>query len=242
MKNLWILLALFMTAAYPDAETPEEREVPIEDVFSPLGFDSNDRSEIIVTGVLPNLCHKSPNHEIKIVDKKIMVTVTSLYYDESNPFCPELEVPFTEVVNLGILNKGDYEVVVNQKTKHEKNANLLIEEAKSGAMDSFHYALVDYVEKKEGSRKVNLVGYNPSDCFELDKIDYLSNGKDTLSVLPKMKQVKPFCAIKMTPFKFEFEVPTVLKKQKILLHVRKMDGRSENVVFDQAMAAPELSE
>jgi hypothetical protein len=237
MKKLILnALILGVCSGFAMNQVPQEKEVPVEDVFSPLGFDSNDRTEIVITGKLPNLCHQSPQSKIKITDKTIDITVTSLYYDESNPYCPEMEVPFTEVVTLGLLEKGDYSIVVNGKTNQKKTASLNVVEAKSGAIDTFQYALVDYVEKNQGSRTVKLKGYNPSDCLVLDKIDYVSNGSDTYSVLPKMKQVTPFCPMKMTPFSYNFDVPKDLNKQKILLHVRKMDGRSVNVVFDQKEA------
>jgi hypothetical protein len=77
-----------------------------------------------------------------------------------------------------------------------------------------------------------LKGYNPSDCFELKEIIIIDNGVDTYSVLPKMKQVKEFCPKKMIPFAYEVEVPQRLEADKVLLHVRVMDGRSVNSFFN----------
>ena len=211
--------------------TPIEAEVPVDHIYVPTGFDSNDQSEVIVTGFLPNLCHQAPNAQVELKNGKVYVRVTSLYYHESNPFCPEMVVPFTEKVNLGVLDKGNYEIVVNSKTAYEKKEILAVSESSSNAIDEFNYAYVSYIDREEGTRTVNLKGYNPSDCFELDKISFVSNGKDTYSVLPKMKQVRGFCPMKMMPFSYNVEVPKDINRAKVLLHVRSMNGHSVNSIF-----------
>ena len=47
-----------------------------------------------------------------------------------------------------------------------------------------------------------------------------------------MKQVRTHCPKKMIPFTYEFEVPQNLEADKVLLHVRVMDGRSVNTFFN----------
>jgi len=213
------------------AGTPVETRVPVEHVFSPKGFDSNDNAEIVISGFLPNLCHKSPRTKVIRSGKIVKVELTSLYYDASNPFCPEVVVPFVEVVKLGLLEKGNYKVVVNGGWASDSRSGLQVTEAPSEAIDDFVYAGVEYVEKTEGSRVVELKGYNPTDCYELDEVKYVDNGKDTLSVLPMMKRVREHCPMKMQPFSYEWEVPKTLSAKKILLHVRRLQGGSVNSIF-----------
>jgi len=108
-----------------------------------------------------------------------------------------------------------------------------IAEASSSSIDEAIYANVEEVVKADdGSRKVILKGHNPSDCFELKEIEIKDNGVDVYSVLPKMKQVRAFCPKKMIPFSYEFDVPQNLEADKVLLHVRVMDGRSVNAFFN----------
>lgn len=225
-------LVLMLIGFGASASTPVLTMVPIDHVYSPKGFDSNDSAEIIVTGFLPNLCHKSPQTKVVVKDKKIEIQVTSLYYEPSNPFCPEMIVPFVKAVDVGLLDKGFYDVVVNGKSVFEKKSSILINEASSDAVDDFTYANVEYVEKQLGSREIKLRGYNPSDCFVLDEIAVADNGKDTFSILPKMKQISDFCPMKMVPFSYEMEVPSSLSEGKVLLHVRVMDGKSVNSIFN----------
>ena len=56
MKKI-ITLFLFTVAALVNASTPTEKLVPVDHIYVPTGFDSNDTVEVVVTGYLPNLCH-----------------------------------------------------------------------------------------------------------------------------------------------------------------------------------------
>ena len=94
------------------------------------------------------------------------------------------------------------------------------------------YANVDYIETTQGSRIALLKGYNPSDCFEFDRVQFISNERDTYSVLPIMKQVREFCPMKMVPFEILVVVPRTLSVEKLLLHVRVMNGKSVNAIFE----------
>ncbi len=232
VKNIIIkVLIAFMAMGVAVASVPVEVMVPIEDVYSPKGFDSNDNSQIIISGYLPNLCHRAPKSIVKMEPGKVDIKIVSLKYDPSNPYCPEMIVPFVEAIDLGVMDKGVYDIVVNGKSVFEKRASLSVDEASSDAVDEFVYAGVEYIEKSAGSRRVVLKGYNPSDCFVLDEIDVMDNGKDVYSIMPKMKQISDFCALKMVPFEYDFIVPEKLKADKVLLHVRSVQGKSVNSIF-----------
>lgn len=230
--TLTLIFSLFISAVH--AGTPVETIVPIDEVFSPVGFDSNDNSEIVVSGWLPNLCHKSPKSTYSISGRTINITVSALKYDSSNPFCPEMIVPFVETIKVGILDKGKYDIVVNGKTPYEKQSKIKIDESSSNAVDDFIYANVHYIEQEIGNNVVTLKGYNPSDCFVLDDIKFVSNGINAYSVLPIMKKVRDFCPMKLVPFSYDIEVPQSLQHNKVLLHVRSMDGNSVNTLFIKA--------
>ncbi len=232
MKKLKTVLAL-LAANVAFAGTPVETLIPVEHIYVPKGFDSNDNSEVILSGHLPNLCHKAPKTTITQEGNKIMIEVTALKYHPTNPFCAEVLVPFIEPVSLGVLDKGMYDIVVNGKSIFRKEANIFVAESTSPAIDEHVYANVDHVEREEGSRTVKLVGYNPSDCLEFQEVKVASNDKDTYAMLPIMKKVSDFCPMKMTPFKYEVEVPSDLKNDAVLLHVRAMDGKSVNTLFYQ---------
>jgi hypothetical protein len=230
MKALSKSALASLIAGMAIASTPVEVLLPVDNVFVPNGFDSNDNSEVIITGLLPNLCHKNAQAVVEMNGSNIDIKVKGMKYDASNPYCPEMVVPFMEKVELGVLNKGLYNITINGKSIFEFKSSIEVAESSSNSVDEDVYARVDRIDQDE-SRVVVLKGYNPSDCYELDEIKVLDNKRDTFSVLPKMKKVANFCPMKMMPFAYEFEVPKNLKADRVLLHVRAMDGNSVNSLF-----------
>ena len=122
MKHLRNLVLLSLTLGLPNvyASTPVVKKVEAQHVYTPKGFDTNDNSEVVIAGMLPNLCHKSPSTKVTRDGNKINIELTTLYYHESNPFCPEMQVPFLESVYLGILDKGLYEITINGESTSQK--------------------------------------------------------------------------------------------------------------------------
>jgi len=223
MKKIVLLgLCLIINVTY--GSTPTESKINIENVYVPQGYDSNDNVEIVVEGYLPNLCHKSPKVKVDKISNKINLTLTSLYYTNDNYFCPPAVVPFLITVDLGVLNTGEYLI---ENNNHQKKLN--VAKAISENVDNFIYANIEYLEKNYQEQSVvKLKGYNVSDCFELDRVELSTNKSDTVIILPIMKQVREFCPRKMTPFEYEVEVPKMVGRKKVLLHVRTMNGKSVN--------------
>ena len=228
---LFFLVCAFFINDLAFASTPVEVETPVEQIYSPEGFDSNDNTEVIIEGYLPNLCHKSPTTRVTMEGDRIVLRVTALKYESGNPFCPEAIVPFVQKVSLGVMPEGKYEIVVNPKGDLKKEGLISVAAHNTNNVDEFIYANTEIVEKEMGTRRVMLKGYNPSDCFVLDDIKMIDNGKDVFSVLPIMKQVSKYCPQVSVPFTYEFDVPENLKADKVLLHVRAMNGHSVNTVF-----------
>jgi hypothetical protein len=226
LKMVSLLVVMFIAAASIAAE-PISQMAPIDHVYSPKGFDSNDNVEVVIEGHLPNLCWKSPKAEVMISGKMININVKALNYESENVFCAEAIVPYLIPVEVGLLDKGDYRVIVNGV----EDSAMHIDESSSDAVDDHVYANVEYIERELGSRVVELKGYNPSECFVFDRIEIGNNGSDVYSVLPVMEQVSDFCPMKMVPFSIDMEVPKDLQAEKVLLHVRAMDGKSVNALF-----------
>ena len=116
MKAIKKTIFMMVIGLLANAGTPVERLVPVDNIFGPEGFDSNDNVEVIVEGHLPNLCHRTPMKKVTINGNHIDIKVTALHYHDSNPFCPQVIVPFLETVSLGVLDKGDYKITVNGKS------------------------------------------------------------------------------------------------------------------------------
>jgi hypothetical protein len=224
-KVLAMALALILVAA-PEAAVIIE-DVPVEQVFAPEGYKSNDDAEVVIKGYLPDLCYKSPLAKVAIEGKKIDISLQAYREIGENIRCAEMLSNFLKPVQVGVLDKGNYEVFVNGKAQ----PNLHIGEFDSDAIDdrvlaNVHEAIADHELKV-----VKLQGYNPSDCYSLDEVEIVSNGSDSYSILPKMNKVSDYCPMKMVPFEIEVQVPEDLEKEFILLHVRSMYGKSVNALI-----------
>jgi hypothetical protein len=237
MKVLTVLMSAGLCLnAY--AILPDVVEAPIDHVFVPHGFDNNDHVEVIVTGKFPNPCYVKNKYDVKISNDVIEIDITSLSMDDpAYTKCEPLKIPFTEVVNIGNLQGGDYKIIVNKGGAYEQKDAISVATASSDSVDDNIYAMVDYVETGftgGSSGDAILVAQSPSPCLVLDRVAYLSNEKDTLSVLPIMKKVSSNCPEKSQrleiPIKFD---PSKFKFEHILLFVRTIEGRSVNSIISR---------
>ena len=227
MKAFIILMSLMKLAI----AGPEIVLSPLEHLYVPKGFDSNDSVEVIVTGYFPNPCYSRNNVEVSVNDALINITVTALEPEMSSRLkltCPDMIVPFKEVVSIGNLQGGNYKIVVNGLLKD----SLQVDESTSSAVDEHIYAAVDWIEKKTQNEFIlHTTLYSP--CFKLDRIEVISNSKDTLSILPVMKQISQHCPMKGVPVNYPVRLDfTEMKVNRPLLHVRTLDGKSVNAIVD----------
>lgn len=208
---------------------------PVDHLFVPNGFDNNDNVEVVVTGNFPNTCYSRNKVDVVVKDENINVTVTSLVngHEQKDVCDDKIEIPFMENVTIGNLQAGNYKINVNNKLQE----NLNVEIASSRSVDSHLYALINYIELGFTgglSGDAVLVGRIQESCLNLDSVEYLSNGKDTLSILPIMKKVSDECTGERkyleVPVKFK---PRAFSSDKVLLFVRTMDGKSVSSLVDK---------
>lgn len=229
------LIATLLLSAAAHAQ-PSIILAPIDHLYIPEGFDSNDSVEVVVTGSFPNPCYTRNKVDVKVNGDIVDIKVTSISPDHRNLLtarhCPEMVVPFKEVVAIGNLQGGDYDVRVNEGARHALADKMLISEAASNSVDDNIYAAIEYVEKKSQTDYV-LHGWRYSNCMELNEIKVIPNKKDTLSLLPIMKKVSDHCPMKGMPVAYPVKLDfNGLKIKQPLLHVRTMDGKSVNTIVN----------
>lgn len=227
------LLPLFIFASFTAIAQPAVISAPVDHLYIPAGFDSNDSVEVVVTGTFPNPCYSRNDVKVAVTDDVVDIQVSAIAYEtKSFKDCPDLAVPFKEVVTVGNLQGGEYKVKVNSQTRYALEDSLKITEASSNAVDDYIYAAIDWVERT-GPQEFILHGQRYSNCLVLDHIEVVSNSKDTLSILPVMKRLSDFCPMKMMPTKYPIKIDfSNLKIDRPLLHVRTMDGKSVNTVVN----------
>ena len=204
---------------------------PVDHLFIPKGFDNNDNVELVVTGKFPNNCHSRNKVEVMVKNDLIDVKVTALVSTPESG-CQPYEFSYSENITVGNLQAGPYHVNVNGKLKDTLN----VAEAHSESVDDHLYAQVDYVELGFTGGiggDVRLIG-RTTNCLDLDKIEIVSNDKDTYSVLPIMKKVSDSCSKEKTFFSYPVRFnPSELRNKNILLFVRTMDGKSVHSIVER---------
>lgn len=227
MKSFLSLSLLALSAVLQAA--PVVVTAPVEHLFVPKGFDNNDNVELLVRGRFPNTCYSRNKFDVKVKDDQLNITVTALRSDGA---CENYSVPYLENVTVGTLQAGKYQVVVNGILKE----NLEVTEARSNSVDEHLYAEVEYVElgfMGGVTGSAWLVG-RIADCMGIDRVEMISNGKDTLSVLPIIKTISNSCAKQRVYFSqlVTFD-PKKFKESELMLFVRTMDGKSVHSLIER---------
>ena len=218
------------------ATPPEVVPSPVDHLFVPKGFDNNDNVSVVVTGKYPNPCYVRNGSEVEVKDEKIFITVTALRREGASE-CDPMTVPFSEEITIGNLQAADYEILVNHGSRHEQSEKLSVAVSRSTGVDDHIYAIVDYVELGFTgglSGDALLMARSPSDCLVFDRVEYISNDKDTVSILPIMKKVSETCQEKTRRFEIPVKFkPAAIPHKDILLYVRSIEGKAIHTLINR---------
>jgi hypothetical protein len=207
-----------------------------EALFAPPGFDSNDHAQLVLSGTFINTCFKvGPNKaEVDVAARTIHVTQQAYVLD--SPWCLHVLVPYTTVVDVGILPPGDYDVHVRAEASREKDFGkmgiLKASDSSGNNPDEKLYAMVDEVSYE--NEVLTLKGKLPGACTRLKEVVLLTRKNNIVEVLPLAEVIQPGvleCASELVPFerKVPFKAPW---KGTTLFHVRSLNGQSINKVYD----------
>ncbi|MCB0419004.1 MAG: hypothetical protein KDD39_15265, partial [Bdellovibrionales bacterium] len=139
--------AVAITASVARAEF-DEVSVPVNEVFVPVGFDDNDRVEVVLDGYLPDTCHKLADVKVTIDENSHTMTLDQKAKRVLGA-CADVTVPFSNVLSLGALEAGTYKIKLADA---EESQPLKVTKAPVETPDDFLYAPVDNisVERKDG--------------------------------------------------------------------------------------------
>lgn len=233
MLAVMLLTSLCQSAS---AMAIKKVSIPTDQVFLPKGFDSNDNTQIVISGHLPNLCYHGISNKVEVLHDKreIKIQLMADYTHPPSGFCIEVVMPFLEIVSLGNLHVGKYDVKINEGTPVALNSPLPLQvfAPSSTSIDDLIYANVDYIVKDPNdANMIKLVGENPMSCLVLKDIKIISNDLDTYSILPIMENKSENCENVPSSFVYKVNIPSDLQAESILLHVRSMGGKSVNTII-----------
>lgn len=204
--------------------------VSVRELFVPNGFDDNDEVEVVLDGELPNTCYKLAHNEVKY-DEATGRYIVFQFARRYPGICIQTTVPFFTAARLGVVPAGDFKV----QTLGAALETLKVKEATSAGPDDYTYAPIDSarVERDEAHNKYFgiIQGRMTNTCMTIDEVKVFDSGK-TIEVLPIIKMVdRPDCAAIEMPFAWQVDLPASMAEGRHLMHVRSLNGKSQNMVF-----------
>lgn len=226
--RLMIYLSLFLNGVAQATQPPTLVDIGLSRAYLPVGFDDNDRVQVVVSGSFNNACYKVGPHsvEVKATEKTILVHQQAYHY---GGMCLQVVVNFNQVIELGILKSGTYTVI--DAVTHEKLGVLPVKVASQPTSDDYLYAPVSIAYINEDQNAIVLQGAFTDSCTRIKDVlvDYQAH---VIVVQPIVEQRKgPDCRGGDFPFIHKVSLERQLPKP-YLLHVRSMNGNSINVVID----------
>jgi len=192
-----IPLVLVSTTFAAEAEKGKAVEIAVSKIYVPEnGYDDNDRIEMVVEGELPNACYTLTQTVIDKTQEKGTFHIRQMAWRRLSGPCRsgnELDpIPFAQPVSLGNLGAGPYKIVYKGDSGASEQG-FTVEEAKSGHVDNYFYAIVTQINSedfyREGSPiKISLRGLIPSTCLELDSTVKAEVQKDVLLISPAIRR------------------------------------------------------
>jgi len=218
-----------------DNFVPRLVTAPIERVFVPLGFDSNDNVEVVLHGHFPSTCFKLGPAMYTVDEATKTIEIEALSY-QYNGGCAQILVPFIQSVSVGLLKEGNYNIVVKDRP-HTRTASLPVTEAVTSQPDDYLYApvatvaMVNTLGLKKGIRIEGEFPMLFHGCMVLKDVRLNVTADDVIVVLPIAEIVHgQTCNQSSYTHKFSTvaEIPGQLLEAEYLIHVRVISGESLN--------------
>ncbi len=235
-----VFMAVVCSAAF--AEGPILVQAPIDRVFVPMGFDDNDKVEVILSGKFPSSCYKVGPAEafVNPLSKKIEIRAEAFYYPGA--VCMQMLTPFIKSVELkGQLTAGNYDVSV-QARPGARTSQLVIARSTRPEADDFLYAGVDSAVLEHddvgGEQEIVLKGQHPfllQGCVKFEEVRTSYSASGVLVVQPITKIVEgEECAGATVHNRFEHRAPLnqPLESGEFLMHVRTLNGGAVNQLLN----------
>ncbi len=91
------------------------------------------------------IIEQGPLAQVKVENNIIKIDFTSLVDDPSNPFCPQVKIPFLETIPIGVLKEGSYKIVANSQSTQPETPSISIEAPTRDGNDKYIYARVEEI-------------------------------------------------------------------------------------------------
>ncbi|MFK7872042.1 MAG: hypothetical protein AB8C84_02570 [Oligoflexales bacterium] len=212
-----------------------EIPAPIEKIFSiEKGFDNNDNVEVLISGYLPDTCHKLGRTTVNVdhENKHIQINATAFFQQDKS--CLQIRTPYLETINIGLLAAGSYSIdVVGQNIFQSQ---LKIDTSYHSQQDDQLYAPVQSLSLEPGQSTVLLQGSYPNvleGCMVIEKIETYKMD-NILVILPIAAITKDenICNRDDKMFSLHVDIDDELKNNNGLVYIRTASGRSKSLLVN----------
>lgn len=212
---------------------PIEMPAPINAMYVPSGFDSNDITEVIVTGFLKNSCQQIGQGRAMVDHKEKVIAVYVPSFEVKRDICIEMKVPFVKSVKIGHLQPMTYSI---QTVNHPSiTSTISIKESTTTSTEDYLYLPVDFADvlEMDGQQKLFLTGRFPEikdGCMKVEQaIINIEKDSHMVIVQPVGRIEKQSnCTDENTEsYQQFFDMPKKFTGKGIL-HVRTLGGGSYN--------------
>lgn len=222
-KLILLSLILFRTSPAAITEVPQ----PMDKLYIPEGYDSNDSIQLVAAGEFKNSCYQTGIIQSKVNASKneITLALTAYLYEGR---CLKVEVPFFQTVYLGRINKsGNYKIKDGYDGRLLGNIRVGKPSEEGSGTDNTSYATI--TDAFIIGNELHLRGLYSNTCLQVKDIE-VRYQKDVLVVLPQLEFLSSSsCAKTELPFELKKTLTDALP-EKFLLHVRSMGGQAVNKI------------
>ncbi len=209
----------------------EPTQVPatFSKIYVPVGFDSNDNVQFVGEGIFNNSCFRPAPTTLAVDPATKTIKVGAVAY-RYNGICLQVLLPFSRVVDVGILAAGTWQIV---GVDGKRLGQIKVAPTLTADPDDYLYAPVSqaYVRQTRASESLILNGTFPNSCMSMQEVRV--NVTDDVVIVQPIAQMIDKSACKGGPKIFTHIVNLpLIKAGRYLLHVRSMNGAAVNSLVD----------
>lgn len=205
--------------------------VQIDKTIVPNGFDTHERAQFAVFGLLHNSCMQIGPTALKInPDTKTIEVQQQAYYLEG-VLCEQISLPYYQIVNVGPLSGGSYRIL--DYSTGQKIGVFFIDREIKVLPTSESYAPLTHFEvvlPRNGAPYAVLMGKDLGDCWNFERVN-IKYDDESIVLDPIVRYLqKNNCTVQNRTFTKNIPLKNGLKGI-YLLHVRTLDGIGLNQVI-----------
>lgn len=233
------LVALMSSQAMALSDEPVVFNQLPSAMYVPVGFDTNDNSQIVIEGQFDNSCYRPgvTEYQVDYASKTILINNKAQKYQSD--FCLMVILEYKKEINLGLLNvPGDYKVMFMDNSGQSESLGMInIAPASTSAADDYIYAPVREARYDKPTLDKNgevvLRGTFTNSCMKMDRVIVSRPNVGVIQVLPiaKMEDRTDCRVLKDNPVPFEERISLKgFGSGRVLIHVRSLNGQAVNLI------------